>query len=211
MIDEVKYGPSTKIADIDFISARLANVLSSIGIKNLSDLKSFVGKNKTESLLKIRNFGHKSLEELRQLVSALETSEVLCGRESCDAWVCSDSQKYDKKAEFASRIANTPIEETMQALVDIVRAGKALYAGISNYPADKQQECYNYLREAHVPCVIGQYKANIAYRETLEQNLPVAQANGSGFICFSPLAQGLLTNRYLNGIPTGSRASMWIL
>jgi L-glyceraldehyde 3-phosphate reductase len=55
--------------------------------------------------------------------------------------------------------------------------------------------------------VIGQYKANIAYRETLEQNLPVAQANGSGFICFSPLAQGLLTNRYLNGIPTGSRAS----
>ena len=95
----------------------------------------------------------------------------------------------------------------MQALVDIVRAGKALYVGISNYPADKQKEAYDYLRAAHVPCVISQYKASIAFPETLENNLPVAQENGSGFICFSPLAQGLLTNRYLNGIPAGSRAS----
>lgn len=101
----------------------------------------------------------------------------------------------------------TPIEETMQALVDIVRAGKALYAGISNYPADKQKECYDYLSAAHVPCVISQYKANIAFPQTLEENLPVANANGSGFICYSPLAQGLLTNRYLNGIPADSRAS----
>lgn len=101
----------------------------------------------------------------------------------------------------------TPIKETMQALVDIVRAGKALYAGISNYPADKQKECYDYLSAAHVPCVISQYKASIAFPQTLEENLPVANANGSGFICYSPLAQGLLTNRYLNGIPAGSRAS----
>ena len=101
----------------------------------------------------------------------------------------------------------TPIEETMQALVDIVRAGKALYVGISNYPADKQKEAYDYLSAAHVPCVISQYKASIAFPQTLEANLPVANANGSGFICFSPLAQGLLTNRYLNGIPAGSRAS----
>lgn len=101
----------------------------------------------------------------------------------------------------------TPIEETMQALVDIVRAGKALYAGISNYPADKQKECYDYLSAAHVPCVISQYKASIAFPQTLEENLPIANANGSGFICYSPLAQGLLTNRYLNGIPAGSRAS----
>ena len=100
-----------------------------------------------------------------------------------------------------------PIEETMQALVDIVRAGKALYVGISNYPADKQKEAYDYLTAAHVPCVISQYKASIACPETLEANLPVANANGSGFICYSPLAQGLLTNRYLNGIPAGSRAS----
>ena len=95
----------------------------------------------------------------------------------------------------------------MQALVDIVRAGKALYVGISNYPADKQKEAYHYLKAAHVPCVISQYKANIACPETLKENLPVAKENGSGFICFSPLAQGLLTNRYLNGIPAGSRAT----
>ena len=95
----------------------------------------------------------------------------------------------------------------MQALVDIVRAGKALYVGISNYPADKQQECYNYLRNAHVPCVISQYKASLLMPDTLTNNLPVANNNGSGFICYSPLAQGLLTNRYLNGIPAGSRAS----
>ena len=101
----------------------------------------------------------------------------------------------------------TPIEETMQALVDIVHAGKALYVGISNYPADKQKEAHDYLRAAHVPCVISQYKANIIFPETLHENLPVATENGSGFICFSPLAQGLLTDRYLNGIPAGSRAS----
>ena len=101
----------------------------------------------------------------------------------------------------------TPIEETMQALVDIVRAGKALYVGISNYPADKQKEAYDYLTAAHVPCIISQYKASIAFPTTLQENLPVANENGSGFICYSPLAQGLLTNRYLNGIPAGSRAS----
>ena len=101
----------------------------------------------------------------------------------------------------------TPIEETMQALVDIVRTGKALYVGISNYPADKQKEAYDYLTAAHVPCVISQYKASIAFPTTLQENLPVANENGSGFICYSPLAQGLLTNRYLNGIPAGSRAS----
>ena len=102
---------------------------------------------------------------------------------------------------------HTPIEETMQALVDIVRAGKALYVGISNYPADKQKEAYDYLRAAHVPCVISQYKASIIFPDTLQNNLPVAQDNGSGFICYSPLAQGLLTDRYLHGIPVGSRAS----
>ena len=102
---------------------------------------------------------------------------------------------------------NTPIEETMQALVDIVRSGKALYAGISNYPADKQVECYRYLADAHVPCVLSQYKANMLFTEKLEQNLPLAQQHGSGFICFSPLAQGILTDRYLNGIPEGSRAA----
>ena len=131
----------------------------------------------------------------KYLISSCDQSLKRTGLEYFDIFY---SHRYDP---------NTPIEETMQALVDIVRSGKALYAGISNYPADKQQECYDYLRAAHVPCVIGQYKASILCPETLQENLPVAKDNGSGFICFSPLAQGLLTNRYLNGIPAGSRAS----
>ncbi|MBQ5775144.1 MAG: aldo/keto reductase, partial [Paludibacteraceae bacterium] len=74
-------------------------------------------------------------------------------------------------------------------------------------PADKQKEACEYLRQAHVPCLIGQYKANIIAQQTLIENLPVAIDQGTGFICFSPLAQGLLTDRYLNGIPEGSRAT----
>ena len=131
----------------------------------------------------------------KYMISSCDQSLRRTGLEYFDIFY---SHRYDP---------NTPIEETMQALVDIVRSGKALYAGISNYPADKQKECYDYLHAAHVPCVISQYKANMAHTDTIEQNLPVATDNGSGFICFSPLAQGLLTNRYLNGIPAGSRAS----
>lgn len=102
---------------------------------------------------------------------------------------------------------NTPIEETAEALIQLVRSGKALYVGISNYPAEQQRAICAYLAAAHVPCLIGQYKANMFFQETLEQNLPVARELGTGFICFSPLAQGLLTDRYLNGIPEGSRAT----
>lgn len=101
----------------------------------------------------------------------------------------------------------TPIEETAEALIQLVRRGKALYIGISNYPAEQQRQICNYLAEAHVPCLIGQYKANMFAPETLTENLPVAREMGHGFICFSPLAQGLLTDRYLNGIPEGSRAT----
>lgn len=101
----------------------------------------------------------------------------------------------------------TPVEETMQALIDIVRQGKALYVGISKYPAHLQQKCYDILAEAHVPCLISQYKANMYDQQSLRENLPVARENGSGFIAFSPLHQGLLTDRYLNGIPADSRAA----
>lgn len=101
----------------------------------------------------------------------------------------------------------TPVEETMQALIDIVRQGKALYVGISKYPAELQQKCYDILREAHVPCLISQYRASMYDCNALKNNLPVAHANGSGFIAFSPLAQGLLTPRYFNGIPEDSRAA----
>lgn len=100
----------------------------------------------------------------------------------------------------------TPIEETMQALVDIVRAGKALYVGISKYPPHLQQQCYDYLRAHDVPCLLSQYPASMFKRATAE-NIKLAADNGSGVVCFSPLAQGLLTNKYLNGVPADSRAA----
>lgn len=103
---------------------------------------------------------------------------------------------------------DTPLEETMQALVDIVRSGKALYAGISNYPYKAAESAYKYLREHDTPCLLHQLKYNILHRAPEEEGL-LAQAheNGSGFIVFSPLAQGLLTDRYLHGIPADSRAA----
>ena len=101
----------------------------------------------------------------------------------------------------------TPVEETMQALIDIVRSGKALYAGISEYPADKQLEAYRLLREAGVPCLLGQYKYSMFERNAAREIFPNAAANGCGMTVFSPLAQGLLTDRYLNGIPADSRAA----
>lgn len=100
----------------------------------------------------------------------------------------------------------TPIEETMQALVDIVRSGKALYAGISKYPPHLQQKCYDYLAAHDVPCLLSQYPASMFKRATVE-NIQLAADNGSGVVCFSPLAQGLLTNKYLKGIPADSRAA----
>lgn len=100
----------------------------------------------------------------------------------------------------------TPIEETMQALVDIVRSGKALYVGISKYPPHLQQQCYDYLAAHDVPCLLSQYPASMFKRSTAE-NIQLAADNGSGVVCFSPLAQGLLTNKYLKGIPADSRAA----
>ena len=102
----------------------------------------------------------------------------------------------------------TPLEETMQALVDIVRSGKALYAGISNYPAEVAGKAFQYLEEHDVHCILHQVKYSMMVRlpETTGQ-LSQAKENGTGFIAFSPLAQGLLTSRYLDGIPSDSRAA----
>lgn len=100
---------------------------------------------------------------------------------------------------------NTPLEETMQALVDIVRSGKALYVGLSKYPADVARKAYAYLAAHDVPCLIYQGRYNMLTREPEELIIPQAHQHGAGFIAFSPLAQGLLTNRYLQGIPEGSR------
>lgn len=101
---------------------------------------------------------------------------------------------------------DTPLEETLQALVDIVRQGKALYVGISKYPAEAAAFAYKYLEERDVHCLLYQGRYNIFNREPeVEGILQQAKENGTGFIAFSPLAQGLLTNRYLNGIPEDSR------
>lgn len=100
----------------------------------------------------------------------------------------------------------TPLEETLQALVDIVRRGKALYVGISRWPAEAAATAYSYLAAHDVPCLIYQGRYNIFDRapET-DGTLAQAAAEGAGYICFSPLAQGLLTDRYLGGIPADSR------
>ena len=100
---------------------------------------------------------------------------------------------------------DTPLEETMQALVDIVRSGKALYAGISKYPPEMAARAYAYLRDAHVPCLVYQGRYNMLDREPEAEILSQAAAKGVGFVAFSPLAQGLLSDRYLNGIPDDSR------
>ena len=99
----------------------------------------------------------------------------------------------------------TPLEETMQALVDIVRAGKALYVGISKYPPEMAQKAYDYLAARDVPCLVYQGKYNMMVRDHEAEILPQAAANGVGYVAFSPLNQGLLTDRYLNGVPDGSR------
>ena len=101
---------------------------------------------------------------------------------------------------------DTPLEETMLALADIVRSGKALYVGLSNYDGPRLEEATQILDELHVPFIINQNRYNILDR-TIEKNglKETSKRLGQGIICFSPLAQGMLTDRYFNGIPADSR------
>ncbi|MCL4271605.1 MAG: L-glyceraldehyde 3-phosphate reductase [Anaerolineales bacterium] len=101
----------------------------------------------------------------------------------------------------------TPLEETMQALDFIVRSGRALYTAISNYPADKAREAARILRQLGTPCLIHQPVYNMFNRWVEDGLLQTLKEEGVGCIAFSPLAQGLLTDKYLGGIPEGSRAS----
>lgn len=101
----------------------------------------------------------------------------------------------------------TPIEETMGALADIVRQGKALYVGISNYDAQQTKAALAILKEHRVPCLIHQARYSMLDRWTEPDLLPLLAEEGVGMIAFSPLAQGLLTNKYLHGIPENSRAA----
>ena len=108
------------------------------------------------------------------------------------------SHRYDNE---------TPVEETMMALVDIVRQGKALYIGLSKYPYEVAKKAFAILKAEKVPCLIYQDRYNMFSREIENQMLGLTREVGSGFIAFSPLAQGLLTDKYLNGIPQDSRAA----
>ncbi len=103
----------------------------------------------------------------------------------------------------------TPLEETMGALDHIVRSGKALYVGISNYPAEKTAEAVAILEELSTPCLVHQPKYNLLDRQAEKTGLfDILQDRGVGCVAFSVLNGGLLTDKYLNGIPVGSRASI---
>lgn len=101
---------------------------------------------------------------------------------------------------------DTPLEETMGALDQIVKSGKALYAGLSNYDGETMKKACEILNDLRCPFIINQNSYNI-FNRTIENNglKKAARESGKGIISFSPLAQGMLTDRYLNGIPTDSR------
>ncbi len=103
----------------------------------------------------------------------------------------------------------TPIEETVEALVQIVRSGKALYVGLSKYPPALFNRACTLLAEAHVPCLLHQFRYNLLDRNCEQGMLPAAKDQGAGSIVFSPLAQGMLTGKYLQspGLPADSRAA----
>ena len=132
----------------------------------------------------------------KYLISSLEQSLRRMRLDYVDIFY---SHRYDPE---------TPLEETLQALVDIVRQGKALYVGISKYPREKALFAYRYLAGQRVPCLLYQGRYNIFNREPeTEGILSDAADHGSGFVAFSPLAQGLLTERYLDGVPADSRVA----
>ena len=131
----------------------------------------------------------------KNIIASCDQSLQRTGLEYFDVFY---SHRYDPE---------TPIEETMQALIDLVRQGKALYVGISKYPTDKQAEAYTILQEAKVPCLLSQYRCSIFDQKAKHNNFDCAHEDGSGIICFSPLAQGLLTGKYNQGIPADSRVA----
>lgn len=130
----------------------------------------------------------------KYLLSSLDQSLKRMGLDYVDLFY---SHRFDP---------NTPIEETLQALVDAVKMGKALYVGISNWPLEPLRQAITYLKEHDTPLLIYQGRLNMLDREPIEEGiLNLCQAEGIGFIAYSPLAQGLLTDRYMQGIPTDSR------
>ena len=131
----------------------------------------------------------------KYLIASLDRSLQRMGLDSVDIFY---SHRLDP---------DTPLEETMMALDYAVRSGRALYAGISNYPADATKKAASILRNLGTPCLIHQPSYHMFNRWVEPDLLRVLGEEGMGCIVFSPLAQGLLTDRYLGGIPLDSRAS----
>ena len=129
----------------------------------------------------------------KNLMASIDQSLCRTGLEYFDIFY---SHRYD---------GVTPVEETIQTLIDIVKQGKALYIGISKYPPEQARVAYEMMAKAGVPCLISQYRYSMFDRAVEAESLPLAAEYGSGFIAFSPLAQGLLTDKYLNGIPEAAR------
>lgn len=132
----------------------------------------------------------------KHLMASLDQSLKRMNLDYVDLFYC---HRYDP---------NTSLEETLQAMADIVHSGKALYLGISRWPLEALRFADKYLRERNVPILIYQGKLNMLNREPQQEGIiDYCAEHGIGFISFSPLAQGLLTDRYLHGIPEGSRMS----
>lgn len=132
----------------------------------------------------------------KHLIASLEQSLKRMGLEYVDIF-------YHHRAD-----PETPLEETMGALADIVKSGKALYAGISNYAPEQAKEAFRLLREMGVPCLIHQPSYSMLNRWVEDGLLDLLEEEGVGSIAFSPLSQGVLTSRYLSGIPADSRATV---
>lgn len=131
----------------------------------------------------------------KHLISSLDQSLKRMGLEYVDIY-------YHHRPD-----PDTPLEETMAALDAVVRQGKALYVGVSNYPPELTRQAVRILMDMGTPCVIHQPKYSMLDRWIENGLLDVLKESGMGCITFSPLAQGLLTDRYLNGIPIDSRAA----
>jgi L-glyceraldehyde 3-phosphate reductase len=131
----------------------------------------------------------------KYLLASLDQSLKRMGLDYVDIFY---SHRYDPE---------TPLEETLSALHQAVQSGKALYVGISNYSPEKTLEAIRILKNLGTPCLIHQFKYSLFQREPESGLLSVLKENGIGSMAFSPLAQGMLTDRYLNGIPKDSRAA----
>jgi L-glyceraldehyde 3-phosphate reductase len=131
----------------------------------------------------------------KYLLASLDQSLKRMGLDYVDIFY---SHRYDP---------GTPLEETLSALHQAVQSGKALYIGISNYSPEKTLETIRILKNLGTPCLVHQFKYSLFQRDAEAGLFSVLKENGIGSIAFSPLAQGLLTDRYLNGIPKDSRAA----